>query len=49
MFLLGLLTVFGAVGGMDNSDNNLLLQVVMAVIGLFFMYCGVKDIQEKNK
>jgi len=39
-FFLGLLIVFGAVGGIDNAsaDSNLLGELAMAMVGLALMY-----------
>jgi hypothetical protein len=39
-FLLGLLIVFGAVGGMENPEAPLLPLVGLAIVGLFLMYFG---------
>ena len=39
-FLLGLLIVFGAVGGMENPEAPLLPLIALAAIGLFLMYFG---------
>lgn len=39
-FILGLLIVLGAVGGMEDPANPLLLNVGVAVIGLSLMYFG---------
>lgn len=38
----GFLLVFGAVGGMDNPDQAeyFVEQMVMAVVGLFWMFVG---------
>lgn len=41
--LVGFLVVFGAVGGMDTAtDLQLIPLMVVASIGLFSMYSGVK-------
>jgi len=42
-FFLGLLIVFGAVGGIDNAsaDSNLLGELAMAMVGLALMYWTV--------
>jgi len=42
-FFLGLLIVFGAVGGIDNAsaDSNLLGELAMAMVGLALMYWSV--------
>ena len=40
---VGLFIVFGAVGGIDNAaDDQLLLAVSLAVLGLLLMYSGVR-------
>jgi hypothetical protein len=41
-FFVGLLVVFGAVGGMDAPDANLLIGTALAALGLATMYSGVK-------
>lgn len=39
---VGFLIVFGAVGGMDNAtDSQLLVETLVAVLGLCVMYSGV--------
>lgn len=40
----GFLLVFGAVGGMDNPDQAeyFVEQLAMAVVGLFWMWVGVR-------
>ena len=41
--ILGLIVVFGAVGGMDNAtDGQLLALLPIAVVGLLVMYSGVR-------
>jgi len=43
--IVGLLIVFGAVGGMDNAtDSELLPLLALAVLGLTSMYYGVRKI-----
>ena len=49
MFLFGLLLTLGAVGGLDDPDSNLVGQVVLALIGLVFMYIGSQQMERKNK
>ena len=46
-FFVGLLIVFGAVGGMDNPEQAAYFveQIVAAVIGLGLMYSGVKAME----
>jgi len=39
--VIGFLLVFGAVGGMDQPENSLLLECVLAAIGLALMASGV--------
>lgn len=40
--IVGFLCVFGAVGGMDNAtDSQLLVESLVAVLGLAIMYSGV--------
>jgi hypothetical protein len=41
-FFVGLLVVFGAVGGMESPDADLLVGTVLAALGLATMYSGVK-------
>jgi hypothetical protein len=47
--ILGLLIVFGAVGGMDDPDNSLFLfeQVALAIFGLILMYFGMKKVTKQ--
>jgi len=44
-FLLGLLIVMGAVGGMDEPANPVLPCVAVAIVGLFLMYFGSLKLQ----
>jgi len=40
--IIGLLVVFGAVGGLDNApDDQLLLVTSVALLGCLLMYSGV--------
>jgi len=41
-FFVGLLVTFGAVGGMESPDSNLLVGVAIAAVGLAVMYSGVR-------
>lgn len=42
-FIVGLLMVFGAAGGIDNATDAQLLPLIgIAAIGLFSMYSGSK-------
>ena len=39
---IGFLIVFAAVGGIDNAtDSQLLLETLLAIVGLGIMYSGV--------
>lgn len=44
-FFVGLLIVFGAVGGMDNPENPVIAGIALAVVGLGLMYSGVKAME----
>lgn len=46
-FLIGLLVVMGAMGGLDNPESPLLLLVGTAIIGLFLMYSGTNALKGK--
>lgn len=39
-FILGFLIVFGAVGGMEDPANPLLLNTAVALVGCALMYFG---------
>ena len=39
---LGFLITFGAVGGMEDPANSLLLTVAIAIVGLAIMASGVR-------
>jgi hypothetical protein len=42
-FIVGLILVFGAVGGMDHgTDAELPYQLLIAAVGLFSMYSATK-------
>ena len=43
---IGFMLVFGAVGGMEDPSNSLLVGVVVAVVGLAIMASGVFAMQE---
>ena len=47
--LLGFLIVFGAVGGMEDPDNSLLLLLGVACAGLLIMGSGVRRINQNDK
>jgi hypothetical protein len=42
VFIVGFLMTFGAVGGIEVSENNtdMMSSMVIAIIGLLTMYCG---------
>jgi hypothetical protein len=42
---IGFMLVFGAVGGMDQPENSLLLECVLAAIGLALMASGVNALK----
>ena len=46
-FILGLLLVFGAVGGMDADPEgiNFAAQITIAMLGLFLMFLGTRKIR----
>lgn len=47
-FIIGLLIVMGAVGGLDNDpDASLLVLCFIAGVGLFVMHSGVHAIGRK--
>jgi len=52
--VVGLMLVFGAVGGMDADPaiiiqaNSLVLQVITAIIGLVFMQSGVNAMKRSK-
>jgi|LauGreDrversion4_2_1035121.scaffolds.fasta_scaffold1206856_2 hypothetical protein len=47
-FIVGLLVVFGCVGGMDTAgDEDLLILVGMTIAGLVLMYAGTRNMQER--
>lgn len=46
-FILGLLITFGAVGGLETSEN-LLASVGLCVIGLAIMYSGTRAMNKKD-
>jgi len=46
-FIVGLLVVFGAVGGMDNAtDGELLPLLGLAIAGLILMYFGSEKLKQ---
>ena len=47
-FILGLMLVFGAVGGLDHgTDAEMPLQILIAIGGLVLMYFGSNKMSEK--
>jgi hypothetical protein len=46
-FILGLLLVFGAVGGMDADPDevNFAAQMALAMLGLLLMYFGTRKLK----
>ena len=44
-FILGLVIVFGAVGGMDDQENSLLVLMGIAGVGLTLMYFGAEKMK----
>jgi len=47
--VIGLILIMGAVGGMEDPDNSLLLLVAFACAGLFIMASGVKRINQDGE
>jgi hypothetical protein len=45
-FIVGLLVVFGAVGGMEDPANALLPNVAIAIVGLALMYFGTNKLNK---
>ena len=46
-FIVGLLVVFGCVGGMDTAgDEDLLILVGMTIAGLVLMYFGTEKMKQ---
>ena len=45
-FVLGLVIVMGAVGGMDDPENSLLLLLGVAGVGLALMYLGSEKMKQ---
>ena len=45
-FILGLVIVMGAVGGMDEPENSLLLLAGIAGLGLALMYFGSEKLKQ---
>ena len=43
--VVGFLIVFGAVGGMDNPENPVMVGLALAVVGLGLMYSGAKAME----
>ena len=45
-FILGLVIVMGAVGGMDEPENSLLILMGVAAVGLTLMYFGSEKMKQ---
>jgi hypothetical protein len=45
-FILGLVIVLGAVGGMDEPENSLLILMGVAAVGLALMYFGSEKMKQ---
>lgn len=43
-FMIGLLMVMGAVGGMEDPANSLMVGLLLAIIGLAIMATGVNKV-----
>jgi len=46
-FFLGLLAVYGAVGGMDHQPDYFVAQSLVALCGLILMYWGVRTLEKQ--
>ena len=45
-FILGLVIVLGAVGGMEEPENSLLILMGVAAVGLALMYFGTEKMKQ---
>ena len=45
-FILGLVIVLGAVGGMEEPENSLLILMGVAAVGLTLMYFGTEKMKQ---
>jgi hypothetical protein len=45
-FILGLVIVLGAVGGMEEPENSLLILMGVAAVGLALMYFGSEKMKQ---
>ena len=45
-FIVGLVIVLGAVGGMDEPENSLLVLTGIAGVGLALMYLGAEKMKQ---
>jgi hypothetical protein len=45
-FIVGLVIVMGAVGGMDAPENSLLALMGIAAVGLALMYFGAEKMKQ---
>ena len=46
-FIVGLLVVFGAVGGMEDPEAPLLILTGIAALGLYLMYAGTEKMKQQ--
>ena len=47
--LLGLLLVYGAVGGMEHQPDYFVEQAAVAVLGLLLMWWGVRRLEQTSR
>jgi hypothetical protein len=45
-FIVGLIVVMGAVGGMEEPENSLLILMGIAGVGLALMYLGAEKMKQ---
>ena len=45
-FIVGLIVVLGAVGGMEEPENSLLILMGVAAVGLTLMYFGSEKMKQ---
>jgi hypothetical protein len=45
-FIVGLIIVMGAVGGMEEPENSLLILMGVAGLGLYLMYAGSEKMKQ---
>jgi hypothetical protein len=46
--VMGFLTVFGAVGGMEDPDTSLIRLTLIACAGLALMWAGIQGIKDNH-